>query len=461
MKKLPALCLLPMMLATLGACTHTVPYQKPATELAPAFKEASLWRPASASSQRIPDAWWQVFNDATLNQLQTELLSGNENLKVSVAQYKQVRAALGLSQAALSPTLGLSATGNRSDSGAIGTTVSNTVNLGASANWEVDLWGRLSGTVVVSQAKLQASENDLAAARLSLQGTLTQTYFSVRTADAQIALLDSTVAAYQRTLDMSQNRYNAGIASAADVALAQTQFKSTQAQLIEARSSRAQLEHALAVLTGKAPTAFSLAVKADLAITPDVPALLPATLLERRPDIAAAERRVAAAFAQTGVAQTAYFPTLNLSGNTGYRGAALADLVNAPKLFWSLGPALALSVFDGGAREAALDSANAGVDQAIASYRQTVLVAFQEVEDNLVMAVRLEEERSVLAESLVAAQKALEVVTNQYKAGTVSYLNVLSGQSQALSVERSLLDARHRKLLATAQLLKNVGGSWR
>jgi NodT family efflux transporter outer membrane factor (OMF) lipoprotein len=459
MKNLPVLCLLPVMLAVLGACTHTAPYQKPQIEVASAFKEAGLWHQTRAPGQRVPEAWWQVFNDAALNQLQTDLLSDNENLKASVAQYQLARAAMGLSRATLLPTLGLSANGSRADNGSVGASVNNSLALGASASWEVDLWGRLSGTVAVAQAKWQASEQDLAAVRLSLQGTLTQTYFSLRAADAQIALLDSAVAAYQRSWDMTQNRYAAGVASAADVALAQTQLKSTQAQLIEARSSRSQLEHALAVLTGKAPAGFGLAVAADLPTAPEVPELLPSTLLERRPDIAAAERRVAAALAQAGVAQTAYFPTLNLSGSAGYKGTSLADLVSAPALFWSIGPTLALSVFDGGARQAAQDSADATAQQALASYRQTVLLAFQEVEDNLVQAVRLEEERGVLTESLLAAKKALEVVTNQYKAGTVSYLNVLTAQSQALSVERSLLDVRHRRLLASAQLLKNVGGS--
>jgi NodT family efflux transporter outer membrane factor (OMF) lipoprotein len=237
-------------------------------------------------------------------------------------------------------------------------------------------------------------------------------------------------------------------------------LRSTQAQWIEARSSRTQLEHALAVLTGRAPAAFQLAASAALPSVPQVPELLPATLLERRPDIAAAERRVAAAYAQQGVARSAYFPALTLSANAGYRGSALTDLVSAPNLFWSLGPSLAVGLLDGGARQAAVDLANAGTQQAIATYRQTVLQALQEVEDNLSLTQGLAEERTELAAALLAARSALNVVSNQYQAGTVSYLNVLTAQTTALSAERSLLDVNYRQLVASAQLLKNIAGRW-
>jgi NodT family efflux transporter outer membrane factor (OMF) lipoprotein len=390
--------------------------------------------------------------------LQTSLLANNQSLKGSVAQYQIARATLGAAKAALSPTLGLSAGVNRSVSA--GGAPADQQSLSATAAWELDLWGRLAGAVDISQARLQASQDDVAASRLSLQGLLTQSYFSLRAADAQIAVIDQALASYQRALELTQNRYNAGVTSAADVAQAQSQLKSTQAQGIEARSQRAQLEHAVAVLTGRAPAGFSLSQRASLPVAPNVPELLPSTLLERRPDIAAAERRVAAAFAQQGVARAAFFPSLTLSANAGYKGSAMADLISAPNLFWTLGPALALSLVDGGARRAAEDLANASTDQAIAAYRQAVLVAFQEVEDNLVVAQRLEEERLALAESLAAANRALAVVTNQYQAGTVSFLNVLTAQNTALSVERSLLDVQYRKLVASAQLLKNLAGRW-
>ncbi|WP_296445637.1 efflux transporter outer membrane subunit [Rhodoferax sp. UBA5149] len=451
---------LSFLLLGLSGCANMAPYEKPLMEVPSAFKETKQWAAARVQADQVPDDWWRLFKDPTLDQLQADLVLGNQNLKNSVAQYQAARAALGASRASLFPTLGATAGATRGTNAVNGANVTDSYSLGANASWELDLWGRLSSGVEVSQAKLQASQDDLAAARLSLQATLVQTYFSLRTAEAQAASLDSAVAAYQRSLELTQNRYGAGVASAADVAQAQTQLKTTQAQWIETRGSRSQLEHALAVLLGKPPAGFSLPVTALLPTPPDVPLQLPATLMERRPDIAASERRVAAAYAQIGVAHAAYFPALTLSGSAGYRGASLADLISAPNLFWSLGPALALSLFDGGARQAAEDSATAATAQAVAVYRQTVLTALQEVEDNLVIASSLDESNAVQVEALSAAQKALEVVSNQYKAGTVSYLNVVTAQAAALSVERSLLDVRNRRLLALAQLLKNIGGRW-
>ncbi|MES2877792.1 MAG: efflux transporter outer membrane subunit [Pseudomonadota bacterium] len=451
---------LTFLLLGLAGCAPLAPYQKPVMEVPSAFKEAPLWQAARVQADQVPDDWWRLFKDPALDQLQADLALGNENLKASVAQFQAARAALGLSRAALSPILGATAGVTRGSSGVDNANIANAYSVGANASWELDLWGRLSGGVAVSQAKLQASQDDLAAVRLSLQATLAQTYFSLRAAETQGSLLASAVAAYQRSLALTQNRYAAGVASSADVAQAQTQLKSTQAQLIEARSARAQLEHALAILLGKPPASFSLAPTAILPLMPNVPVQLPATLLERRPDIAAAERRVAAAYAQAGVAHAAYFPALTLSGSAGYRGASLGDLVSAPNLFWSLGPALALSVLDGGARRATEDAARATTDQAVAAYRQTVLTALQEVEDNLVLAASLQEEDAVQVEALAAARKALDVVTHQYQAGTVSYLNVVTAQTAALSVERSLLEVRNRRLLAGAQLLKNLAGRW-
>jgi len=456
----PALHALAILILGLSGCTTMAPYDKPVMQVPVNFKESKLWSAARVQPDRVPDEWWLLFKDPTLDQLQVELAQGNQNLKNSVAQYQTARAALGISQASLAPTLGGNASVGRGTSGVNSNTVANTYSVGVSASWELDVWGRLSAGVQVSQAKLQASLDDLAAARLSLQATLTQTYFSLRALEAQSVSLERAVQAYQRSLELTQNRYGAGVASSADVAQAQSQLKSTQAQLIEARSSRTLLEHALAVLLGKAPTSFSLSPTASLPMPPEVPVQLPATLIERRPDIAASERRVAAAYAQIGVAHASYFPALTLTGSAGYRGVDLGDLISAPNLFWSLGPALALSMFDGGARQATEDSAKAAADQAVATYRQTVLTALQEVEDNLVVAASLLEEDAVQVESLTAAQKAQDVVTNQYKAGTVSYLNVVLTQATTLAVERSLLDVRNRRLQAVTQLLKNLAGRW-
>jgi NodT family efflux transporter outer membrane factor (OMF) lipoprotein len=379
---------------------------------------------------------------------------------------RAAQAAVASSQAGLFPTLGSTAGATRSRSGGasgIGGSTGNTstnYSLGLNASWELDLWGRVSGTVSASQASAQASSDDLAAARLSAQASITQTYFSLRAADASVRLLQETLQGYEQSLKLTNNRYRAGVASSADVAQAESQYKSTQAQLIESQTSRAQLEHALAALLGLPPATFSLEAGAELPAPPEVPAMLSSQLLEQRPDIAAAERRVAAANAQVGVARAAFFPALTLSATAGYRGASLSNLVSAPNLFWSLGPSLALALFDGGARTAAVESARASLDLAAATYRQTVLTALQEVEDNLVSAAALAREQQVQIEAVAAAQKALDVVNNQYRAGTVAYLNVLSAQTTVLSARRSLIDVRNRRLAAVNTLLKNVAGRW-
>ena len=441
------------------ACSTPPPVQKPALGIPAAFKESSLWKIARPDAANVPDDWWQMFNDPVLNDLQQQVVLGNENLKASAAQVQIARAALGNSRSGLIPTLGASAGGSRGASPGNAPAV-NSYSVAANASWEIDLWGRVAGSVSGAQAKLQASEADLAAARLSIRATLAQTYFSLRAAELQTALLSRSVAAYQRSMELTQNRYASGVASAADLAQAQTQLKSTQAQLVEANSNRTQLENALATLVGKPASSFTLARGNALPNLPAIPVLLPTSLMERRPDIAAAAARVAAANAQIGVAQSAYFPALTLSGSAGYRGSELGELVSAPNLFWSIGPALALTLFDGGARQSAQDSAQASADQAIATYRQTVLTALQEVEDNLVVASSMQEELALQGDALKAAERSLEITNNQYKAGTVSYLNVVTAQATVLTAERSLLDLRNRQLAATTQLLKNLGGRW-
>jgi NodT family efflux transporter outer membrane factor (OMF) lipoprotein len=458
-RSLPAL----FALLVLAGCNTAPTYTRPTIDVPASFKETAGWKLADPNAAAIPDEWWRLFNDPVLDDLQAQVVVGNQNLAASLAQYRVAQATLASSRAGLLPTFGLGASAGRSSgggTGAAGTSTGNSYSVSGSASWEVDLWGRIAGTVDAAQARLEASQDDLAAARLSTQAALAQTYFALRASEAQAALLEGTITAYQRSLELTQNRYTAGVASAADVAQAQTQLKSAQAQLIDANAGRAQLEHAIAVLLGKAPAAFSLARTAALPAVPDVPLQLPSTLLERRPDIAAAERRVAAANAQIGVARAAFFPALTLAAGVGFRNDTLAGLFSSPNLFWSLGPALALSLFDGGARQAGVDSARAGTDQAIANYRQTVLTALQEVEDNLIEASSLQAQIAVQAEALVAAQKVLEVVNNQYRAGTVSYLNVVNAQATVLSTDRALLDLRNRRLAALNQLLKNIAGRW-
>ena len=445
--------------AMLSACTAPVPLAMVPMDVPASFKESALWKPARPNAAAVPDDWWRMFNDAVLDDLQRQVVLGNENLKASAAQVQVVRAALSSSRAGLSP--GLSVTAGISNGVVPGSTLTTTSNsLAANASWELDLWGRVAGTVTGAEARLLASSADLAAARLSVQALLTQSYFSLRSAESQGVLLERAVTAYQRSQELTQNRYAGGIASAADVAQATTQLRSTQAQLIESQSSRAQLEHAIAALVGKPAAMFSLPQTAALPAAPSVPVQLPSELLQRRPDIAAASARVAAANAQIGVAQSAFFPAVTLSANAGFKGNELLQLISAPNLFWSLGPALALAVFDGGARKAAEDSARATSDQAAASYRQTVLSALQEVEDNLVVATSLEEQSALQSDALSAAQRNLDITNNQYKAGTVSYLSVVTAQATALSAERTLLEVRNRRLAAVTVLLKNLGGGW-
>jgi len=448
------------LLLALGACSQAPVYQRPEVATAPAFREAA-WQDARAASPDVPDDWWLQFDDPVLTGLQARVLVNNQNLQTVLAQLRTAEASLASSRAARYPTVTGSLGETRSRSGT-STSASpvNIVSASANASWDADLWGRLAGAVDVAGAQLQASRDDLLAARLSVQISLAQSYFSLRSTEAQAESVARAVAAYDKSLQLTRNRYGAGVASSADVAQALTQLKSAQAQLIELRLQRSQLEHAIAVLLGEVPANFSLPVTARLPRLPEAPQLLPANLLQRRPDIAAAERRVAAANAQVGVTKAAFFPALTLSASAGYRANQWADLTSLPHRFWSLGPSLALALFDAGGREAVTNQALAAVDQAAANYRQVVLTAFQEVEDNLVAVASLRDEAAVQAEALEAAQRALSITENQYKAGTVSYLNVISAQSTALSAENTLTSVKNRQLLAVGQLLKNAAGRW-
>jgi len=455
-------------IALIGGCAVTR-VDPPAPVAAPAqFKEDALWKQARpAAAEPVPEQWWTLFGDPVLDELQHRLVIGNENLKAAVAQVAGARAALEASRSALFPTLSVGVSGTRSKSpdgnvtnGSINRGPTNSVQASLNASWEPDLWGRLRLASEGAGASLQASADDLAAARLSAQATLAQTYFSLRTAEAQEALYDRSVKAYQRFLDLTQARYQSGVAARSDVLQAQTQLRSAEAQLLETRSTRGQLEHAIAVLLGLPPSALDLAKNAALPKPPAVPEMLPSQLLERRPDIAAAQRRVAAAYSQIGVADAAYFPSLTLTASGGYRNSTLTDLLSAPNLFWSLGPSLAQAIFDGGQRKLASAQARTSAEVATSTYRQTVLTALQEVEDNLILADHLREEARLQQEALEAAQRNLELVTDQYRAGTVSFLDVTTAQNSAFNAEATLLSVRNRQLAAINLLLKNVAGRW-
>ena len=450
------------LLLTACANTRVVP---PSSAQAPAqFKETGLWQRAAPTTV-VPDDWWTLFKDPVLDELERRLVIGNENLKSLVAAVASARATLEASRSAMAPTLSASLSATRSGASSAlasstGQNPNNNVSLAANSSWEVDLWGRLSQASSRAQALLQASADDLAAARLSAQATLVQTYFSLRTAEAQQLLLERSVQAYQRSLDLTQARYSGGVAARTDVLQAQTQLKSAQAQAADLTAQRSQFEHAIAVLLGVAPSALTIERTAILTATLSAPESLPATLLERRPDIAAAQRRVAAAYAQIGVTDAAFFPALTLSASAGHSQSSLANLVSAPNLLWSLGSSLAESIFDGGQRRLASVQARASADQATSSYRQAVLTALQEVEDNLVLADQLQLEVQWQADALQSAQRNLEITLDQYRAGTLSYLNVVIAQTAALASESSLLGVRNRQLAAVNQLLKNIAGRW-
>lgn len=455
-----ALCAL-----SLSACTLGPDHVRPPLEVPAAFKEAGEWKSAEPVDRVDPGAWWRIFNDPVLDGLQARVEVSNQNLRIAEAQYRQAVALADAARASWLPAVNATAGATRSATSAATDSAGsapprNSFSLGATASWELDVWGRIARSVEAADARVVASEADLAAARLSIQATVAQTYFQLRAAERQQALLEDAAAAYERSLQLTRNRYNAGVASKADVAQAESQLRSARASALDSRLSRSQFEHALAVLTGQAPASFSLPPGGALPVVQG-PRTLPSTLLERRPDIAAAERRVAAANAAIGAAQAARFPVLGLSASAGFRRSQIEDLLTVPSRYWSLGPTLAASIFDAGARKAAVTQAQASWEQAVATYRQTVLSAFQEVEDNLAADRLLAEAAVEQAAAVAAAAEAETIALNQYKAGTVSFINVLTAQAAHLSAQRSANDLASRRLVAAVQLARNAGGDWR
>jgi NodT family efflux transporter outer membrane factor (OMF) lipoprotein len=368
-------------------------------------------------------------------------------------------ATLGRSFGGGSSGAGVSSGGGSSGAGASSGPGSD-FQLGLDFSWELDLWGRIRRTVESNQASAQASAGDLEGARLSYQAELAQDYFQLRTLDAQKQLLDETVAAYEKSLELTKNRYASGVASQADVVQAETQLKTAQAQAIDVGVQRAQLEHAIALLIGQPASTFSLPPAPLTATPPPIPVGVPSELLERRPDIAAAERRMAAANAEVGVAEAAYFPSLTLSASSGFESSSLSQWLTAPSRFWAVGPSISETVFDGGLRRAQTDFARAGYDASVGTYRQTVLTAFQAVEDNLAALRILEQEAQVQDEAVQDAQKSVTLTTNQYKAGTVSYLNVITTQTTALTNETTAVQIRGRRMSAAVLLIQALGGGW-
>ena len=455
-----------LLLGVLPGCAVGPDYKRPEVQITPAYKEAGEWKPAQPQDDLDRGKWWAVFGDPLLDALVGQVEISNQNVLVAEAQFRRAQALVASARAAYFPTLDASGSvvRSRSPTGVIGGTTAGRIitNRSASLNsaWEADLWGRLRRTVESNEAGAQASAADLAAARLSAQAELASSYFQLRVLDAQKQLLEDTVAGYQKSLDLTKNRYDAGVAAKVDLVQAETQLKSTQAEAIDTGVQRAQLEHAIAVLIGKAPAEFSIAPVPFAVTMPRIPMGLPSDLLERRPDVAAAERRVAAANAQIGVAKAAYFPSLTLSASYGSRSADASQWFTVPSRFWSIGPALAQSIFDAGLRRAQTEQAIAAYDATVAEYRQAVLAGFQEVEDNLAALRILGEEAGVQEAAVRAARESVLLTTNQYKAGIVSYTNVVTVQTTQLNNERIAMGILGRQLVAAVTLVKALGGGW-
>lgn len=476
--RLGTLALASALLALVGGCSVGPKYVRPSVISPDAYKELDGWKVAHPRDGVARGPWWEIFGDPQLDALEARVSISNQNLAVAEAQYRQARALVREARAAYFPTvtLGLGFTRSRQSStfvfgsgagsstgtstGGSSSTAHSDFQLGLDFSWELDVWGRIRRTVEANQANAQASAGDLEAARLSFQAELAQDYFQLRTLDAQKRLLEETVAAFEKFLRLTQDRFTNGVASQADVVQAETQLKTTQAQAIDVGVQRAQLEHAIALLMGQAPSTFTLPAT-PLAVTPPaIPVGVPSELLERRPDIAAAERRVAVANAQIGVAVAAFYPTITLNASSGLESSSLAKWFTAASHFWSVGPGISQTVFDGGLRRAQTDAARAAYDATVATYRQTVLAGFQGVEDNLAALRILETEHAVQDEAVQAARKSVDLTTNQYKAGIVNYLNVITVQTIALTDEITAIQIGGRRMAAAVLLVQALGGGW-
>ncbi|MGF6127326.1 NodT family efflux transporter outer membrane factor (OMF) lipoprotein [Pseudomonas frederiksbergensis] len=460
---------LALCMALISACAVGPDYQRPQTAEPAQYKEAEGWRQASPSDSLARGAWWELYGDRQLNGLIEQLNSANQTVAQADARYRQSQALVKSARAAFYPTVDLSAGKTRSSQGAGSSSSSlsssasgirNTYSTELGVSWEADIWGKLRRGLEADTASAQASFADLAAMRLSQQSELVQNYLQLRVIDQQKRLLESTVAAYERSLQMTQNQYRAGVSGRDAVAQAQAQLKSTQADLVDLIWQRAQFENAIAVLIGKAPAEFNLAQTQDIPKLPQIPLSLPSQLLERRPDIASAERSVIAANANIGVAKAAYYPDLSLSLSGGYSSSTSSNLISLPNRFWSVGPKLDLPLFDGGARSAEVDRNEALYDETVAKYRQTVLDGFREVENYLVQLKVYENEAAVRQEALDAARDSLRLTENQYKAGLIAYLDVVVVQATALSNEQSVLNVLQSRLIASVQLIAALGGGW-
>jgi NodT family efflux transporter outer membrane factor (OMF) lipoprotein len=453
--------------ALLTACAVGPNYKRPAFDAAAAYKEQDGWKPSEPNDALDRGPWWQIYNDEVLNGLEAQINISNQNVLAAAASVEESRALVRQAQANFWPQVSLNASRTRTVEGTapgvvLGTNTTSTVtDLGISGNWEIDLWGRIRRTTESDRASMQASEAALAGARLAAQAALATDYFELRAQDQLQVILDDIVAAEQQSLKITENRYRVGVAAKADVVSAQTQLLSSQAEQVNAPLQRAILEHAIAVLVGQQPAGFSVARANMRTDVPTVPAGLPSTLLERRPDVAQAERQVAASNAQVGVAISAFFPTLTITGSDDYRGNTISRLIRTANRVWAIGPSLALSVFDAGLRRAEVAQARAAHEVTVDNYRQIVLASLQQVEDDIAT-LRVNEQRAVIEEETVKAAREAETLTlNQYKAGTVPYSSVITAQTTRLNAEETALTVLSSRLQASVALIQALGGGWK
>ncbi len=445
----------------LSSCAVGPNYEKPEAPQSAKFKEVGDWLVANPNDAAPKGEWWKVFRDPVLDELMRQVEVDSQSLRAAEARYRAARAQVTAARAGLFPTVGLSAGANRAKSAGDVNASATRYTVALDAQWEIDLWGRVRRQIEAGNAGAEASAADLENLRMSIQAELATNYFQLRVTDTAMDVLQALIVAFRRSLEIAENRYKAGVAAKVDVVQAEAQVRSMEAQLIDTRASRAQLENAIGLLAGKPASTFSLAKLPQYdPYIPNVPAGVPSTLAQRRPDIAAAERRVVQANAQIGVAQAAYFPSLSLNGSAGFASSSLSNLFSVSNRVWSLGLGLAETLLDFGARGAQVDITRAQYDEAVANYRQTVLTALQEVETNLATVHWLAEEVKVQQDATRLARESVQLTLNQYKAGIVGYVNIVQVQSTQLSEERSLLQLLGRRLAAEVALIKALGGDW-
>jgi NodT family efflux transporter outer membrane factor (OMF) lipoprotein len=465
-----------LLVLLLAGCTVGPKYVKPSAPTTPAykeevpgsFKESDQWQPARPGDQASRGSWWEIFGDPQLNELEEQIANSNQTLRVAEARFREARAAIRFNRAAQFPTISTAPSASYFKSSDFSPNFPSRIQqtskgdfiLPFDLSYEVDLWGRVRRSVAAAREEAQATAADYETAKLSLEAELALDYFELRSADAQEQLLDDTVKAYTNNLQLTLNRFKGGVAPRSDVAQAQTQLETTQVQDTDVTVQRAQFEHAIAILIGKPPAEFSLAAAPLNYQPPSIPIGLPSELLQRRPDIAAAERRVAEANNQIGIARAAYFPTVALGGTAGFAGSQGSNWFSWPSGFWAVGPALAETLFDAGRRRAVSESARANYDATVATYRQTSLTAFQEVEDNVAALRILENETQQQQQAVASAQESLQLFTNRYKGGVDAYLQVITAQTIELANERNAIDILRRRLDASVLLVKALGGGW-